>query len=69
MYLVRIKKKSQITLPAAIMKEAGLQVGDYIEFVFGKGEISLHPKMFIDLQNNSVPNEAHVLENAVQILG
>ena len=52
MYLAKIKKKSQLTVPAAVMHEAGLKLGDYLEFVVEGGAIKLYPKKMVDARNN-----------------
>jgi AbrB family looped-hinge helix DNA binding protein len=48
MTLAKIKKKSQITVPVAVMKEVGLELGDYLEFELKDGEIRLYPKKLVD---------------------
>jgi hypothetical protein len=47
MALAKIKKKSQITVPAAVMKEVGLELGDYRVRAEG-WEIRLYPKKIVD---------------------
>ncbi len=51
--LVRLKAKSQITLPAKTKKKAGLQEGDWLEVSFlSDGSISLSPKVLEDKELN-----------------
>lgn len=48
MSLVTIKNKYQIVIPAKVRKEAGLNVGDFLEAGFEQGRITLTPKALID---------------------
>lgn len=48
MSLVTIKNKYQIVIPAKVRKEAGLNVGDFLEVGFEQGKIMLTPKSLID---------------------
>jgi AbrB family looped-hinge helix DNA binding protein len=48
MNLVTVKTKHQITLPASIRKQAGIEVGDILEVTIEKGKITLNPKNVID---------------------
>jgi len=45
-YLAKIKKKSQVTVPAALMEQVGLKPGDYLEFVLETGPLS--PFFFLE---------------------
>lgn len=46
--LIQIRKKSQLTLPASVRKELGLEEGDYIEVRVEDGNVILRPKKLID---------------------
>ncbi len=46
--LVQIRKKAQLTLPASVRKELGLEEGDYMEVRVDDGEVILRPKKLID---------------------
>lgn len=48
MSLVTIKNKYQIVIPAKVRKEAGLNVGDFLEAGYDKGTITLTPKSLLD---------------------
>lgn len=48
MSLVKVKTKSEVTLPSALRERAGLNVGDLLEARFEKGKITLTPKSLVD---------------------
>ena len=48
MSLVQIKNKAQVTLPAKIRKELGLEVGDYLEAEIEERSIKLKPVKVVD---------------------
>jgi len=48
MNLVKVKTKYQITLPAAVRKIIGVNVGDIFEVRADKGEITLKAKNLVD---------------------
>jgi AbrB family looped-hinge helix DNA binding protein len=48
MSIVRVKTKRQVTLPAAIADQVGLNVGDLLEAKIERGKITLTPKSLID---------------------
>lgn len=48
MPLVKIKEKYQVTLPAAVRRKAGLNVGDLLEASVEGKKITLTPKSVID---------------------
>lgn len=48
MPLVRIKPKYQVTLPAAVRKQARLAVGDLLDASFEDGRVTLQPKAVVD---------------------
>jgi len=50
MSIVKIKAKSQVTLPNTLLKQVGLKVGDFLEAKEVKGNIILTPQSFIDLR-------------------
>ena len=47
MSLVRVKIKSQVTIPDSILEELGVQVGDVFEASVEKGTIVLRPKALV----------------------
>jgi bifunctional DNA-binding transcriptional regulator/antitoxin component of YhaV-PrlF toxin-antitoxin module len=44
----KIQNKSQVTIPTAIARRAGLQRGDLVHFAFQRGKIVITPKIVID---------------------
>lgn len=48
MPLTRIKQKGQITLPAEVRDELGLEEGDYLEVAAEGGRVVLTPKVLLD---------------------
>ncbi|MCA1626246.1 MAG: AbrB/MazE/SpoVT family DNA-binding domain-containing protein [Acidobacteria bacterium] len=48
MSIVKVKTKGQVTLPTAIRKEVGLNIGDLLEAKIEQGKITLTPKSLID---------------------
>ncbi len=48
MFLVKVKEKYQVTLPAEIRKKIGLAVGDLLEVEVKGSKITLTPKSVID---------------------
>ena len=48
MALVKVKTKYQVTLPNALRRQAGLNVGDVLEAKVEKGRITLTPKSLVD---------------------
>src|SRR5688572_12408833 len=48
MPLVRIKHKFQVTIPDHVRKQAGLEVGDFLEATAKGNVITLKPKTVVD---------------------
>ena len=48
MPLVKVKTKSQVTIPDAIRRQLGVEVGDVLEAMVQKGSIVLRPKAVVD---------------------
>jgi|SRR5581483_11533577 len=48
MPLVRVKQKFQVTIPDRVRKQAGLEVGDFLEATAKGNVITLKPKAVID---------------------
>ena len=48
--LVKVKTKYQVTLPAAVRRQAGVVVGDLLEATVVKGKITFTPKSVVDRQ-------------------
>jgi AbrB family looped-hinge helix DNA binding protein len=48
MSLVKVKTKGQVTIPTTLRKQAGLNIGDFLEAKLERGKITLTPKSIID---------------------
>jgi AbrB family looped-hinge helix DNA binding protein len=48
MELVKITRGGQVTIPAAMRREAGIEIGDYVEVQVVDGQVHLLPKQVID---------------------
>lgn len=48
MSLVKVKTKGQVTIPTRLRKQAGLDIGDFLEAKLERGKITLTPKSLID---------------------
>jgi AbrB family looped-hinge helix DNA binding protein len=48
MPLVRVKQKFQVTIPDEVRKQAGLEVGDFLEATAKGNVITLKPKAIVD---------------------
>jgi AbrB family looped-hinge helix DNA binding protein len=48
MSLVKVKTKSQVTIPDAIRQKLGVEVGDILEARIENGSIILRPKVIVD---------------------
>lgn len=46
--LIRVRKKSQVTLPPSVRKSLGIEEGDYLDIQVREGEIVLKVKKLID---------------------
>lgn len=58
MSLVKVKTKGQITLPMALRREVGLNIGDLLDAKIQQGKITLTPQTLID---------RHIAESKEQI--
>ena len=48
MSLVKVKTKGQVTIPTALRRRAGLNVGDLLEARVERGRITLTPQSLVD---------------------
>jgi AbrB family looped-hinge helix DNA binding protein len=48
MSLVKVKTKGQVTIPTALRRRAGLNVGDLLEAKVERGKITLTPQSLVD---------------------
>ncbi|MBI2356185.1 MAG: AbrB/MazE/SpoVT family DNA-binding domain-containing protein [Candidatus Doudnabacteria bacterium] len=48
MSIVKVKNKYQVTLPAYVRKQAGIEIGDILEAKIENGKIMLSPQSTID---------------------
>jgi bifunctional DNA-binding transcriptional regulator/antitoxin component of YhaV-PrlF toxin-antitoxin module len=44
----KIQDKEQVTIPTAVRRQAGLILGDLVNFAFQRGKIVITPKLVID---------------------
>lgn len=48
MSIIKVKDKYQLTLPAELREESGIEVGDIVDAKWEKGKITLTPKSIVD---------------------
>ena len=48
MELIKVSRGGQVTIPAAMRREAGIEIGDYLEIQIADGYLKLLPKRVID---------------------
>lgn len=48
MSLIRVKSKFQLTLPAELREESGLEIGDIVDAKWERGKIVLTPKSVVN---------------------
>ena len=46
--LVKVTRGGQVTIPAEMRRQAGIDIGDYVEMRFEEGHLVLVPKQLID---------------------
>ena len=46
--LVKVTRGGQITIPADMRRQAGIEIGDYVEVRLEEGHLTLLPKQLID---------------------
>ncbi len=46
--LVKVTRGGQVTIPAEMRREAGIEIGDYVEVRLEEGRLVLLPKQVID---------------------
>ena len=46
--LVKVTRGGQVTIPADIRRQAGIEIGDYVEVRMEEGHLVLLPKQLID---------------------
>lgn len=64
MSMIKVKEKFQVTIPNAIRKEAGLEVGDFLEAVIEGNTIVLKPKAMVDRDSVEAAIEAGLRDYA-----
>ena len=48
MSIVKVKTKGQVTIPTALRRQAGLNIGDLLEAKIERGSIVLTPQSLVD---------------------
>jgi AbrB family looped-hinge helix DNA binding protein len=46
--LIKVTRGGQVTIPAAMRRKAGIEIGDYLEIQVADGYLKLLPKQVID---------------------
>ena len=46
--LVKVTRGGQVTIPADLRRQAGIEIGDYVELRMVEGQLVLVPKQLID---------------------
>ena len=46
--LVKVTRGGQVTIPADVRRQAGIEIGDYVEMRLEEGHLVLVPKQLID---------------------
>lgn len=69
MSLVKLKTKSQVTIPDGIRQQLGMQVGDLFEAKIEKGRITLTPKAVVDrpAREEYTPEQRQVIDARLAI--
>ena len=57
-----LKAKSQVTIPAGVVKEAGLKTGDMFDVVYENGNIVLTPIVYVTRKDAAALNFAQKMD-------
>lgn len=57
-----LKAKSQVTIPACVVKEAGLKTGDTFDVIYENGSIILTPIVYVTRKNAAALNFAQEMD-------
>jgi len=63
----RLRERNQVTLPASVVEQMGLSLGDIVEFSpNGKGGVQLHPAKIVKVGSAEARNEEQDAKNDIQ---
>jgi len=63
----RLRERNQLTLPASVIEEMGLRLGDIVEFSRnGKGGVQLHPARIVKAGSAEARHEEQDAKNDIQ---
>lgn len=60
--VVTLKSKSQVTIPASVVKEAGLKTGDVFDVAYQNGSIVLTPMVYVTRKEADALNFAEKMD-------
>ena len=63
----RLRERNQVTLPASVVEQMGLRLGDIVEFSpNGKGGVQLHPAKIVKVGSAEARHEEQDAKNDIQ---
>ena len=63
----RLRERNQLTLPASVVEQMGLRLGDIVEFSpNGKGGVQLHPAKIVQVGSMEAQHEEQDAKNDIQ---
>ncbi|HWJ47612.1 MAG TPA: AbrB/MazE/SpoVT family DNA-binding domain-containing protein [Candidatus Udaeobacter sp.] len=63
----RLRERNQVTLPASVVEQMGLNLGDIVEFSSnGKGGVQLHPAKIVKLGSTEARQEENAAKQDIQ---
>jgi bifunctional DNA-binding transcriptional regulator/antitoxin component of YhaV-PrlF toxin-antitoxin module len=63
----RLRERNQVTLPASVVEQMGLNLGDIVEFSSnGKGEVQLHPAKIVKIGSAEARQEENAAKQDIQ---
>jgi bifunctional DNA-binding transcriptional regulator/antitoxin component of YhaV-PrlF toxin-antitoxin module len=63
----RLRERNQVTLPASVVEQMGLNLGDMVEFsTNGKGGVQLHPAKIVKVGSAEARQEENAAKQDIQ---
>src|SRR3954468_18688537 len=63
----RLRERNQVTLPASVVEQMGLSLGDIVEFsTNGKGGVQLHPAKIVKVGSSEARQEENAAKQDIQ---
>jgi bifunctional DNA-binding transcriptional regulator/antitoxin component of YhaV-PrlF toxin-antitoxin module len=63
----RLRERNQVTLPASVVEQMGLNLGDMVEFsTHGKGGVQLHPAKIVKVGSAEARQEENAAKQDIQ---